>query len=325
MTFYTKIDYSRQLKQSGETTGVFSGSTEMKNKLWVNNTTGFSYNYDIQDQYGGNSGYTFVIQTADNLSGNTAYNDGRSNTYGVTVTSYSGLASGNTVLSIAQRPINPIDVGATSITLTASCLQMATQNLISAAATDLGIDTSGNVVRDTSSRRFKYDIEDVQFSNLDKLLQLSPRKFKWKSNSSEDWGYIAEEVDSIGLIDFVNYEGGLPHSVKYKKLTILLIEYLKKYALIPSGFSNETSEIKCDCPKEEFIVLTEDTIFILDSTKSKNYIVKSLANCTVEPDNGLIDNEWESLEMSSESCVEFRFYEPLSCWMIVSSDGLKES
>ena len=325
MTFFTKIDYSRQLKQSGETTGIFSGSTEIKNELWVNNTTGFSYNYDIEDQYTGNSGYTFVIQTADNLSGNTSYNDGRSSTYGVAITAYSGLSSGNTVLSIAQRPINPINVGATSITLTASCLQMATQNLIAASATDLGIDTSGNVVRDTSSKRFKYDIEDIKFSNLDKLLQLNPRKFKWKSNNSEDWGYIAEEVESVGLSDFVNYEGGVPHSVKYKKLTIILIEYLKKYALIPSGFNNEESAIKCECPKEEFIVLSEDTTYTLDQTKSKKYIIKSLANCNIEPDSGLIDNEWESLEMLPESCVEFRFYEPLSSWMIVSSDGIKES
>ena len=320
MPFFTQIDYSRQLKQSGATIGIFSGSSQFKNEVWVNNTTGFSYNYDITDAYTGNSGYTFVIQTADNLSGNTAYNDGRLNTYGVTITSYSGLASGNTVLSIGQRPINPIDVGAVSVTLTASCLQVATQNLIAAAATDLGIDTSGNVVRDTSSQRFKYDIEDITFSNLDKLLNLSPRKFKWKSNNSEDWGYIAEEVDSVGLTDFVNYEGGLPHSVKYKKLTILLIEYLKQY-----GSGGSVPEVRCDCPTEEFAVLTDDITYTLNSNKSKKYVIKSLANCTIEPDKGLIDMEWDSLEMLPESCVEFRFYEPLSSWMIVSSDGLKES
>ena len=74
----------------------------------------------------------------------------------------------------------------------------------------------------------------------------------------------------MGLTDFVNYEGGIPHSVKYKKLTILLIEYLKKYSLIPSGFSNSKPEIKCECTKEEFIVLMEDTTYTLDSNKAKN-------------------------------------------------------
>ena len=28
--------------------------------------------------------------------------------------------------------------------------------------------------------------------------------------SSEDWGYIAEEVADLGLTDFVDYESGLP-------------------------------------------------------------------------------------------------------------------
>lgn len=317
MAFFTKIDYSRQLQQSGATSIVLSGSSKHWGNVWANNPTGYSYNNGyVADSYTGNSGYTFIVQT----SGDTNYSDGRVASYGASITSYSGYASGNTVLAIGQKPIPPISISAGSVTITASCVQLATSNLISASATDLGIDTLGNVVKDTSSIKFKYDISDISFSNLDKLLELSPKKFKWKSNSSNDWGYIAEEVESLGLTDFVSYEGGLPHSVKYKKLTILLIEYLKKY-----GSSTDKTKFKCECPKEEFVVLTEDTTYILNSGKSKKYIIKSLANCSVEPDMGLIDREWESLEMSPESCVEFRFYEPLSCWMIVSSDGIKES
>jgi hypothetical protein len=317
MAFYTKIDYSRQLKQSGTTSVVLSGSSKHWGNVWANNPTGYSYNNGyVADSYTGNSGYTFVVQT----SGDTNYGDGRVASYGASITSYSGYASGNTVLAIGQKPIPPIDISAGSVSITASCVQLATSNLISAAATDLGIDTLGNVVKDTSSLKFKYDIDDIGFSNLDKLLDLSPKKFKWKSNNTSDWGYIAEEVESLGLTDFVSYEGGLPHSVKYKKLTIMLIEYLKKY-----GHNNSKTEIKCNCPTEEFIVLSEDTTHILNRDKTKKYIIKSLANCSIKPDMGLIDNEWESLEMSPESCVEFRFYEPLSSWMIVSSDGIKES
>ena len=320
MPFYTQIDYSRQLKQSGDTTALFSGSSHSQGGLWAGRYSGYSYDFDFTDSYTGNSGYTFVVQQSDTLSGMTDYSDGRTSTYGVSITSYSGIASGNTVLAVSKIPQYPINPGAATVTLTASCLQLATGNLISSSSTDLGIDTLGNVVIDTSSIRFKENIEDIKFENLDRLLELTPRKFKWKSNRTDDWGYIAEEVEGLGLSDFVSYEGGVPHSVKYKKLSIMVIEYLKKY-----GAYNSTSQIKCDCPKEEFVVLTEDTIFILDGSKSKKYIVKSLANCTVKPDTGLIDNEWESLELSPESCVEFRFYEPLSCWMIVSSDGIKES
>ena len=322
MPFYTQIDLSRQIKQSGDTSALFSGNSKQWGNLWSTNPTGNSWNagYTGTDSYSGNSGYTFIVQQSDTLSGVTDYSDGRTSSYGVSVTSYSGLASGNTVLAIAQVPLLPVNPGATSVTLTASCLQLATGNLISSSSTDLGIDTLGNVVIDTSSERFKENIEDIEFKNLERLLELSPRKFKWKSNRTDDWGYIAEEVESLGLSDFVHYEGGLPHSVKYKKLSIMIIEYLKKY-----GTSSSPSTIKCDCPKEEFVVLTEDTNYLLDSGKTKKYIIKSLSNCVISPDSGLIDMEWESLEMMPESCVEFRYYEPLSSWMIVSSDGIKES
>jgi hypothetical protein len=321
MPFYTQIDLSRQVQQSGSTTALFSGNTSQWGNLWVGNPTKDTWNTGYaDDDYTGNSGYTFIVQNTNTLSGVTDYSDGRLSSYGVSVTSFSGLASGNTVLAVAQSPLLPVNPGATSITLTASCLQIATGNLISSSSTDLGIDTLGNVVIDTSSKRFKEDIEDIKFNNLDKLLKLNPRKFKWKSSKTDDWGYIAEEVESLGLSDFVTYEGGVPHSVKYKKLSILIIEYLKRF-----GSSNTSPQIKCDCPKEEFIVLTNDCEYVLDSSKCKKYVIKSLANCNIKPDNGLIDMEWESLEMSTESCVEFRFYEPLSSWMIVSSDGIKES
>jgi len=328
MPFYTQIDYSRQLKQSGDTRATLSGSSLLHDELWAGYPS-YITSYvgtAATTSYSGNSGYTFVVQTAngDGLivdnTGSDIYKDGRISTYSVSITSYSGTSTGNTVLSIGKSPLLPLDVGNSTPSLTASCLQIATSNLISAAATDLGIDTLGNVVQDTSSIRFKENIKDIKFKNLDKLLELNPKQFKWKSNKTDDWGYIAEEVESLGLSDFVTYEGGVPHSVKYKKLSIMIIEYLKKY-----GASSSVPQITCDCPKEEFIVLTEDTNYILDSSETKKYIIKSLANCVISPDNGLIDMEWSSLEMMSESCVEFRYYEPLSSWMIVSSDGLKES
>lgn len=332
MSFVTKINYNRQLTQaSGNTvtssTATFSGNTHIQQDLWVG-LPPYSFNQGSAGQdetYSGNSGYTFIVQQAngrqfveDSLNDN-IYGDGRYVTYGVSVTAFSGLSTGNTVMAIAQPPMPPPDIASATLSLTASCLQINTGNLISAVATDLGIDTLGNVVLDTSSKKFKEDIKDIEFKNLDKLLELKPRKFKWRSNKSEDWGYIAEEVDSLGLNDFVNYQGKIPHSVKYKKLTIMLIEYLKKYGSVSSPTTT------CECPKDEFIVLENDGDYILDSNKTHKVIIKSLATCNISPDKGLIDTQWESLEMLPESCVEFRYYNPLSSWMIVSSDGIKES
>ena len=291
MPFTTQISYNRQLSQSSGTSefAMFSGSTKIGQRLWTG-LPDYSLEYGDGDySYTGNSGYTFVVQEANYLgvvtgaNATNIYDDGRLNTYGVSITAYSGLTSGNTVLSIAQSPLHPVDLNSATISLTASSLQIAYDTLISSSSQDLGIDASGNIVKDTSSKRFKKDIQDIKFTNLDKLLELKPKKFKWKSNSSEDWGYIAEEVEALGLKEFVNYTGGKIESVK------------------------------------------NDIDYVLDSNKSHKYVVKSLATCNIFPDNGLIDTQWESLEMLPESCVEFRYYKRLSCWMIVSSDGIKES
>jgi hypothetical protein len=341
MAFVTRINYNRQLTQSSGTTAssstaTFSGDTHIQQNLWVGltpyslNATEASGHNDYS--YTGNSGYTFIVQQAnqsqtvpDRINSN-IYDDGRVASYGASITAYSGLTSGHTVLAISQSPLPPPDISSATLSVTASSVQIATSSLIAAAATDLGIDTAGNVVRDTSSQRYKKDIEDLKFTNLDKLLKLQPKKFKWISNNSVDWGYIAEDVDALGLKEFVNYEAfggdnpGRPESVRYKKLTILLIEYLKQYGSVKSP-----TTLKCECLKDEFIVLEKDGDFTLDSSKTHKYVIKSLATCKIFPDNGLIDKEWTSLEVLPESCVEFRYYEPLSSWMIVSSDGIKES
>jgi hypothetical protein len=310
MGFSTKIDYSRQLIQPSGDTATFSGNTTIEGLFWVGLP---QYITDgIDPGYNGNSGYTFIVQYAsDNDGVSNFYSDGRISTYGVSVTAFSGKTTGNTVVAISQPPLIPVDTTAATISITASCLQINPSNLISAAATDLGIDSLGNVVKDTSSLRYKYGVNDLTFNNLHKLLDLKPKNFKWKSNHADDWGYIAEDVHNLGLTDLVSYEGGIPDSVKYKKLSIMLIEYLKTYGVKEKG--------------EEFVVLTENGDYVLNREISKNYTIKSLSECRILPDIGLIDNNWNSLRLTPESSVELRFYEPLNCWLIVSSDGIKNT
>jgi hypothetical protein len=310
MGFSTKIDYSRQLIQPSGDTATFSGNTNIEGLLWVGLP---QYVTDGSDPgYNGNSGYTFIVQYAsDNDGVSNFYSDGRISTYGMSVTAFSGKTTGNTVVAISQPPLIPVDTTAATISITASCLQINSSNLISASATDLGIDSLGNIVKDTSSLRYKYNVNDLTFSNLNKLLDLKPKNFKWRSNHTDDWGYIAEDVHNLGLTDLVSYEGGVPDSVKYKKLSIMLIEYLKIY------ITKENDE--------EFIVLTENGDYVLNRETSKKYTIKSLSECRILPDIGLIDNNWDSLRLTSESSVGLKFYEPLNCWLIVSSDGIKNT
>ena len=62
---------------------------------------------------------------------------------------------------------------------------------------------------------------------------------------------------------------------------------------------------------------------ILDSSSSDHVVVKSMTKLVVLPDVGLIDEEYEEVELDKFACVEFRFVR--GNWYILSSDGLKQS
>ena len=321
MGFYTKIDYSRQMRQYSGQTAILSGNTfYLGNFRAMNN--GFSYS----------SACTQCSSGATLLVGSSIYNSAgnltEDCTHGVAITTYSGITSATTVLSIGQAPLDPIDRSNPNVpAFSATCLQINRSNLLAADKDALGIDSNGNIYIDTSTKRVKYDIRNTDILNLENLLSLETKRFRWKADKTEAIGLIAEEVHDLGLTDFVSYEidGKTPRGVNYKLLTLAIIEYLKKGHTPKVNTSTETTKKECLCEKDVFIVLDEDVDYTLDSHVAKKYVIKSLANCNVFPDKGYIDNQWESLEMLPESCVEFRYYEPMSSWMIVSSDGIKES
>jgi len=55
----------------------------------------------------------------------------------------------------------------------------------------------------------------------------------------------------------------------------------------------------------------------------KKISIKSLTNTIIKPQFGLIDEEWEDLQLEQGASVQFIFIE--NNWYILSSDGLKMS
>ena len=64
-------------------------------------------------------------------------------------------------------------------------------------------------------------------------------------------------------------------------------------------------------------------VLTLDSKTSDHVVVKSMTKLMVIPDTGLIDEEYDEVELDRFACVEFRFVR--GAWYILSSDGLKQS
>lgn len=245
---------------------------------------------------------------------------GTSSTYNFNFTSTSANTA---VFSMGMNP---------DLTFGKSAIQINSDLIPTGTGVDLEIDTSTNeVFRVASSLRYKKDIEPITPKELNSILELTPVRFKWKNNGKPSVGLIAEEVDSVGLKDFVIYnENGEPDGVNYKLLTIGLISILKQ-GKVP--VIEKTSEVVENIPvtisqnyttsNVRYIIATEDLTITLNDINLNRFYIKSMANVTVKTKSGKIDGEWEEISMGPQSSIEV--LSDKTNWFILSSDGLKNS
>jgi len=347
MAFYTKIDYSRQLRQLSGTSIVLSGSTNFGGNLNVSGNTVISGNTTISGLTTMyiptwvqpvtactcspcSTGFTFMVGPFSTTSASC----------NVTITSFSAATGVTQVLAIGQAPLDPITGGTATPGITASTLQIANGGLIpygtnSSSAIDLQLDEDGNVVRgNSSSKRYKTDIENVSQNRYNKLLTLTPKFFTYIETGRKGFGLIAEDLDRLGYRELVIYnKKGQPENIEYKLLSVALIDVIKNIS--QSGDVIITQEEPETVTKaisndyitngEYLIVGSEACKITLDSNKNKKIKIKSLSGLEIIPDIGLIDNRWKSISLDGDSCIELVFVSDLSCWVISSSDGVKES
>ncbi len=202
---------------------------------------------------------------------------------------------------------------------------------------DLQLDEDGNVVRGaSSSRRYKDNLRLIGNSRYATLLNSKIYFFRYLETGAEGFGMIAEELDSLGFKELVIYDSkGRPDNIQYKLLSVALLSLLQ--GLYKTGMNvtyepesetdTKTKVIDKDYTTngENLLVITEPCTVTLNSKKDKKIKIKSLSSVKIIPDMGLIDLKWEALDLDGDSCVEFSFVEELNCWLVVSSDGLKDS
>jgi hypothetical protein len=104
-------------------------------------------------------------------------------------------------------------------------------NYTSSSGTAVYVDSGGNLYRFTSSLRYKRDI--VSYTNgLNELLKIKPKFYKSKNPKEGEKvfaGLIAEQIDEIGLTEFVEYnKEGQPDAVHYSAMTALLVKAIQE-------------------------------------------------------------------------------------------------
>lgn len=144
-----------------------------------------------------------------------------------------GAGAANSRLWIDTPDTGEVVIGPRSGAAFITSLRLRT-NATTASAANCFIDSgTQKISRSTSSLKYKQDVEDLTL-DLDAVRALRPVRFHDKNEMQADpenarWyvGLIAEEVDALGLTEFVSYMDGEPDALMYDRFCAALLVLLK--------------------------------------------------------------------------------------------------
>jgi hypothetical protein len=104
---------------------------------------------------------------------------------------------------------------------------------------------NGFLQRSTSSLKYKTDVKDATHG-LAEVLQLRPVTYKGKNDGDTVFGgLIAEEVDAVGLTEFVQYaEDGSPDALAYGNMVSLLVKAIQEQQAQITSLKTELDALK---------------------------------------------------------------------------------
>ncbi len=121
--------------------------------------------------------------------------------------------------------------------------KLSIDDLQNGTGTPVVIDSSGNVWRDGSSRRYKTDIQELD-TDFKKILDLKPVSYKLTDTGMETVGYIAEDLDEMGLNQLVVYDPqGRPDGIKYDRMGLYLLEVVKEHENAIATLQSQSLEL----------------------------------------------------------------------------------
>jgi hypothetical protein len=108
-------------------------------------------------------------------------------------------------------------------------------NLTTGSAANMYVDSAGTLYRSTSSLKYKTDVQDA-IHGLEDLLKLRSVTYKQKNSDADGnkseivfGGLIAEEVNSAGLTEFVQYaDDGTPDALAYSNMVSLCVKAIQE-------------------------------------------------------------------------------------------------
>jgi hypothetical protein len=113
----------------------------------------------------------------------------------------------------------------------------------------------GTIIRQTSSRRYKRDINSLEEYSW--LYNLRPVDYLYNSENvgPRQYGFIAEEVDEVNK-ELVTYKDGLPDAVNYMNIIAPLVKAVQDQKKVMDSLKSENEELKQRLEKLESLMQT---------------------------------------------------------------------
>ncbi|MCX6719840.1 MAG: hypothetical protein NTV36_01920, partial [Candidatus Staskawiczbacteria bacterium] len=96
------------------------------------------------------------------------------------------------------------------------------------SGSNVKITSDGKLFRDSSSLRYKHDIEPL-LGDFSLILQTQAKQFLYNGSDEQSIGYIAEDFDALGLKDLVTYDDqNRPDGINYDRIPVYTLEVVKQ-------------------------------------------------------------------------------------------------
>lgn len=124
-----------------------------------------------------------------------------------------------------------LSIDGLAITSSGILTSLPTYNNVTGVSANVQIDSNGYFARSTSSLKYKTDIVNYD-KGLAEVLKMRPVYYKSINEREKDLtfaGLIAEEIEELGLTEFVQYaEDGTPDALSYSNMVALLVKAIQE-------------------------------------------------------------------------------------------------
>ena len=104
--------------------------------------------------------------------------------------------------------------------------------------------SDGTIAFTSSSIRYKENVKPF-FTDFYEILQLQPKAYIYKGDNREGVGYVAEDIDKLGLKELVSYnQKGQPEAINYDVLQLYIVEIIKSQQQRIETLEKEIKELK---------------------------------------------------------------------------------